>query len=319
MRLIFFGSAQFGIPSLQALKASGDDLVHIFTQPARPAGRNRKPRPTPVTAWAEQNLIPCTETKVVNSPDILEKITACKADLLVVIAFGQKIGREVLQIPPKGTINVHASLVPKYRGAAPINWAIINGETQTGISIITVADKMDAGDVLAQAATAIADDDTAETLHDKLADLSPPVLLEVIAQIDAGSAQYTPQDDSQVTLAPKLKKSDSLINWRQSAESIRNRICGIWPWPGAKADFVSHQTGKRYQVTIATARVASTSLQPKGKSGLLDSELNVICRSGSLQILQLKPADGNLMDFKDFVNGRAVKTGDLFAPVSELR
>jgi len=317
MRVIFFGSAEFGIPCLDALKASANDLVGVFTQPARPAGRKRKPTPTAVATWARQNSTPCTEAENINSPEMAEKIAACGGELLVVIAFGQKISQEVIKLHPKAAINVHASLLPRYRGAAPINWAIINGETETGISIITLAERMDAGEILAQTKIPITPDDTAETLYDKLAQIAPALLIETIDRIAAGTAVYTPQDESQITFAHKLKKSDGFLDWAASAESVRNMIRGLWPWPGAQAVFLSAKTGKSCRVTIATASVVAATVSGRDKVGILDENLNVICGQNVLKILQLKPAGASLMDFKAFVNGRDVRPGDMFVRVDE--
>jgi len=317
MKITFFGSGEIGIPSLEALKESQNELCAIFTQPARPAGRKRTPTPTPVANWARQNRVKCTETANINAPDMREELITCGGQLLVVIAFGQKISQQVCTLHRAGAINVHASLLPKYRGAATINWAIINGETQTGISIITLADKMDAGEVLNTTKVAIAGDDTAQTLHDKLARTAPKVLLETIAAIEAGTAVYTSQDDSQVTLAHKLKKSDGFIDFSAPAGEINNKVRGLWPWPGAQTIFVSAKTGKTCRVTIAKAEVVSVAKGSYDRIGLLDENLNVICGAGSLRIDRLKPAGGSLMDFKDFANGRDVRPLDRFIPIEE--
>ncbi len=319
MRIVFFGSGKFGIPSLQALVREGspDELVHIFTQPARPAGRRRQLKPTPTARWARDNSIDFTEAANINSPEMLEKVAACKGDLLLVIAFGQKIGNEVIDLHPKGAINVHGSLLPKYRGAAPINWAVINNEEVSGITIITLAERMDAGEILGQAQVALTEDDTAETLGDTLADLAPPLLIETISQIASGTAVYTAQDESLATLAPKLKKQDGFIDWSRSAESICHRIRGLLPWPGAHADFVKAGTGKCSSVTIAGAKVITCPDKREGDLGLLDENLDVICGAGRLRILKLKPAGKGLMDFRDFVNGRAVKPRDMFMGIDK--
>ncbi len=317
MKITFFGSGDIGIPCLDALKASPNDLAGIFTQPTRPAGRKRIPTPTPVANWAKQNAVSCTEAANINSPDMAEQIVACRGRLLVVIAFGQKISQEVIKLHPAGAINVHASLLPKYRGAAPINHAIINGETKTGISIITLADKMDAGQVLAQAEIPIAPDDTTQTLSGNLAKTAPAVLLETIAQIEAGTAVYTSQDESKITFAHKLTKSDGFIDWTEAASDINNKIRGLWPWPGAQADFVSTKTGKSFRVMIAKARVISSAAGSRDKAGVLDENLNIICGRDALKIEKIKPAGSGLMDFKSFVNGRGVCPGDRFIRIEE--
>ncbi|MGD8785929.1 MAG: methionyl-tRNA formyltransferase [Phycisphaerales bacterium] len=318
MRIIFLGSGEFGIECLNTLAQSDHSLRFIVTQPPNPAGRGRKPNPTPVAKWANTHSIPFIETDNVNTPDNLAKINEYQPDLIVVIAFGQKIGNELINLPPKGAINVHASLLPKYRGAAPINWAIMNGETETGISIITLAQKMDAGSVLSQSKTDIAPDETAGSLHDKLAQLAAPLLLQTLDQIADNTVTYTEQDHTKVTLAPKLKKSDGFIDFSEPAETIERKIRGLWPWPGASANYLSKKTGKSTRVTIATAEVGAVREPPSHTSltpGVLDENLNIICGTNALKIKKIKPAGSPLMNFKDFTNGRQTKPGDSFIKV----
>lgn len=316
MKIVFFGSAQFGIPCLDAINASEHQLVAIFTQPAHPAGRGRKPRPTPVAEWAGANNIPCTEAENINTPDMVAAVADCKADLLVVIAFGQKIGTEVIDLHPKGAINVHASLLPKYRGAAPINWVLANGESETGITIITLAEKMDAGDMLAKASITLTAEDDAQTVHDRLSQISPDTLMQTIDQIADGTAIYTPQDHSIATLAQKMKKSDGFIDFNDPAEKIVNQVRAFWPWPGAHAEYVSAAASKSIQVIIAKAEVIKAA-EPKGPNGTLDEDLNIICGSDRLKIHQIKPSGKAVMDFKAFVNGRNTKPGDIFKHIDK--
>jgi methionyl-tRNA formyltransferase len=316
MRIVYCGCGQFGIDSLNALKASNHQLVHIVTHPAKQAGRGRKLRANDVQQWAEQNNMPFTAMEDINSSDGVGLVKKLAPDLLVVIAFGQKISAEIIGIPVKGAINVHGSLLPKFRGAAPINWAIINGETETGISIITLAQKMDAGEILAQAKMKISDDDTTDIVHDELAKLAAPVLIETIGKIEAGKAVYAKQDNSKATSAPKLKKSDGIIDFNRSARAIHNKVRGLWPWPGAVACFVSAGNNKRYPVTISRKKV----VEEKGKHdkpGQINAEFDIDCGTGSLKILELKPHGGKIMNFESFLNGRASGTGDCFAPFEE--
>jgi methionyl-tRNA formyltransferase len=312
MNIVYFGSGQFGIDCLEAIKNSQHNLASVVTSVPHPAGRGRKPAPTAVAKWADDNSIAIIETENVNDLSVIETIRKFQPDLIVVIAFGQKVSKELTELPPKSSINVHASLLPKYRGAAPINWAIINGEKQTGISVIKLAEKMDAGDILAQQEADIAADETAGQLHERLAKLAAPLLLKTINQIAGGSAVYTVQDDSHATKAPKLKKSDGILDFSESAEVLKRKIVGFWPWPGAASDYVSKQTEKPYRVTIAAAQVVE-SANPGGlAAGVLDEELNVICGENALRITKIKPAGGKPMDFKDFVNGRDTKPGASF-------
>ncbi len=321
MQILYLGSGEFGIECLNALERSGHSLQFIVTQPPHPAGRGRKPSPTPVAHWATTHSIPFVETDNVNTPRMIEKIADYKPDLIVVIAFGQKIGNELIDLPSKGAINVHASLLPKYRGAAPINWAIINGETKTGISIITLAEKMDAGSILAQSQTDIRPDETAGQLHDKLAQMAAPLLLKTIEQIADGSIIYTEQDHSKATVAPKLKKSDGFIDFNESADALARKIRGFWPWPGASATYLSKKTNKSIRITIAMAEVGEVREPPLHAPtlppGILDENLNVICGTDALKIKKIKPAGSPLMDFKDFTNGRQTQPGDLFIKIDK--
>ena len=317
MKIVFLGSGQFGIECLNALNSSNHSVQLVVTQPPNPAGRGRKPNPTPAARWANTNSIPFVETDNANTPEMIEKIADYEPDLIVVIAFGQKVGNDLINLPPKSAVNVHASLLPKYRGAAPINWAIINGETETGISIITLAQKMDAGCLLGQSKTDIAPDETAGRLHDRLAKIAAPLLLETIDQIADGSAIYTQQDHSKATLAPKLKKSDGFIDFNEPAASLERKIRGFWPWPGASANYLSKKTGKSTRVSIAMSQVVETSNTAGLSAGTLDESLNVTCGTDALKIMKIKPAGSPLMDFKDFTNGRQTQTEDLFIKIDK--
>ena len=315
MKVIYLGSGEFGLGCLNALAQSSHTLKFIVTQPPHPAGRGRKPRPTTAACWADSNSIPFIETEDVNSPATIEKIVVYQPDLIVVIAFGQKIGNELINLPPKGAINVHASLLPKYRGAAPINWAIINGEKQTGISIIALAEIMDAGDILTQSKTDIAADETAGQLHDRLAKMAATLLLKTIDDIASSTAVYTSQEHSKAALAPKLKKSDGFLDFNEPAELLQRKIRGLWPWPGASAMYLSKKTEKFLRVTIAMAEVVETSNPAHLPPGTFDESLNVICGQDALKITKIKPTGSHLMHFKDFVNGRQTRPGDLFMKI----
>ncbi len=317
MEIVYLGSGEFGVECLNALCSSEHDLIFIVTQSPNPAGRGRKPHPTPVACWADARSIPFIEVDNVNASEVVEKIAGYQPDLIAVIAFGQKIGNELVNLPPKGSINVHASLLPKYRGAAPINWAIINGETTTGISIITLSEKMDAGQILAQSRTDIAADETAGQLHDRLAKLAAPLLLKTVDQIADGTVVYTEQDHDKATLAPKLKKSDGFLDFTEQADILARKIRGFWPWPGASANYVSKKTGRSIRVTIAEVGIVDNPNPANLPAGTLDENLNVVCGFGSLQIKKIKPAGSALMDFKDFVNGRQTRPGDSFIKIDE--
>jgi methionyl-tRNA formyltransferase len=317
MKIIYLGSGEFGLECLNALAQSNHSLDLIVTQPPHRAGRGRKQTPTPVARWADSHSTPFIETDNVNKPAAIEKITAYQPDVIVVIAFGQKIGNELINLPPKGAINVHASLLPKYRGAAPINRAIIEGEKQTGISIIALAEKMDAGDILAQATTDIGAGETAGELHDRLAQIAAPLLIDTIEQIANGTAVYTRQDHSKATLAPKLKKSDGFLNFNEPAELLQSKIQGFWPWPGASAIYISKITEKPLRIIIAMAEVVANPNSALLPPGTLDESLNVICGQDALKILKIKPTGSRLMHFRDFVNGHQTQAGDSFIKIEQ--
>jgi methionyl-tRNA formyltransferase len=319
MRIVYLGSGEFGVPCLDALQASSHDLCLLVTQPANPAGRGRRPQPTPVAQWAVEQGASFVETENVNDPEIVQRITACRPEVSVVIAFGQKIGKELVALPPKGAINVHASLLPKYRGAAPINWAIIRGETYTGVSIITLADKIDAGDILAQARTEIGPQETAGQLHDRLAQSTAPlVLLETLATLAAGAATYTKQNDSEATFAPKLHKSDGFLDFHEPAEVLVRKIRGLTPWPGAAACFTSAQTGKLTRVALVAAEVVPGSGAMELPIGTFDQERAVVCGVDRLGLQKIKPAGSGLMSFHAFVNGWHVRPGDRLTKIEEV-
>jgi len=316
MKIVYLGSGEFGVECLNALAESNHSLRFIVTQPPHQAGRGRKPRPTPVARWANTHSLPFIETENANAASVIEQIAGHEPDLLVVIAFGQKIAAKLINLPGPGrAMNVHASLLPKYRGAAPINWAIINGESQTGISIITLAEKMDTGKILAQSQTDIKPDETAGDLHDRLAQMAAPLLLEIIKHVEDGAAIYTEQDHSKATLAPKLKKSDGFLDLSEPADLLARKIRGFWPWPGASANYVAKKTNKSTRVTFAMAKVFETPNPGCLPAGTLDNNLNIICGQNALEITKIKPDGSRLMNFKDFVNGRDTQPGDTFVKI----
>jgi methionyl-tRNA formyltransferase len=317
MNIVYLGSGQFGLPCLDAILGSRHKITLIITQPAQPAGRGRKLASTPAANWATEHSIPLIEIPDVNAPDIISRIREEKPDLIVVIAFGQKISKEVTDIPPKGAINVHGSLLPKYRGAAPINWAIINGDTETGISIIKVAERMDAGDILSQCRTEIEGEESAGELHDRLAELAAPLLITTIDQIAAGTARYAKQDDTTATRAPKLKKSDGFIDFNEPAEALHRKMRGLWPWPGVSAFYKSQKSDRAERVIFAKADILRMDELANLPAGTIDENLNVVCGKDRLQIMQLKPENSRLMSYADFVNGRRVLPGDRFVKMSD--
>lgn len=228
LRVIFAGSGEFGIPTLEALRGAGHEIIRVVTQPDRPAGRGRALTPTPVAAVAVGAGLDVLRTADIN------KESLPPADVMVVIAFGQKIAEHQVNHPRLGSVNLHASRLPRYRGAAPINWAIINGERTAGNSVIRLAQRMDAGAVLGQSELTIGDLETAGELHDRLALDGAPLVLRVLDELATGRAVEMVQDESRATLAPKLSRESAALDWMRPADEVARRIRGLYPWPGCR-------------------------------------------------------------------------------------
>ena len=313
MKITFLGSGAFGLPCLDAMLQSNHELLTVITQMPHGAGRGRKLTPTPVSQWAASHGVVCVETEDVNRAETADFIASQTPDILVVIAFGQKIGQALIECAPQQAVNVHASVLPALRGAAPINWAILKGHAQSGVSIIMLADRIDAGDVLATAATPIGEQETAGQLHDRLAEFSVPVLMDTLDRIESGTAQFTPQDHDQATFASKLKKSDGYLDFSLAASQVHLKIRGLSPWPGAHADYTSLDTGKTVRVTVGQAQCIDKENSDNLSPGTFDQDLDVVCGAQALRLETVKPAGKPLMPFKAFVNGRHCRPGDVLS------
>lgn len=312
MRVLYFGSGGFGVPTLAWLLSSGHEVAAVVTQPAKPAGRGRRATPTPIAELASQRGLTLHAVEDVNEASLVDRLLGAGARLGVVAAFGQKLGRRLLDGLPSGCINLHASLLPRYRGAAPIQRAIINGERATGVTVFRMTDRMDAGPMLSRRETAITDDDTYETLHERLAALGPQALAEAMEQFaNGGDPVGEVQDESAATRAPRLRKEDGRLDFSAAAQELSCRIRGTWPWPGASCRFVSADGSRDEAVTIASAVVVAEAHGPVAP-GTLTDRLAVATGSGALKIVAIKPASGRLMSWQDFVNGRHVRPGDRF-------
>ena len=323
MRVAYFGSGQFGCATLRWLSESEHEIATVVTQPARPAGRGRKKKSTPIAQLAEQLGISHQESENVNTFEFVQTIRDIQAEVLLVIAFGQKIGSKLLSLSNCRVINLHGSLLPKYRGAAPINWAIINGDSETGLTVIEINEQWDAGAILGQIKTKILPGETTYLLHNRLALLGPELVGRVLDQISKGQDQPLKQDDSLACLAPKLRKTDAAIHWSQPAQKICNLIHGMWPWPGAFCQVPQANKSKSERLTIARAEIApsrppaatvdESSISPATITpGTLTTEMTIECGSGQLRLLEVKPENGRLMSFADYVNGRRLSAGDQF-------
>ena len=326
MRLVLLASAAFATPTIRWLAESEHGIALVVTQPARGSGRGRHTTPTPVKVLADELGLPVVEVENVNTPEFIEKVRSLDARLMLAIAFGQKLGPEFLAATPAGAINLHASLLPKYRGAAPINWAVVRGERETGNTVFRIVSRMDAGPILAKHAAPIEPDETAGELHDRLADLGVQTVRDAFALFADGiNPPGTPQDDAQATLAPKLKKSDGFIDFALTARSVVDLIRGMTPWPGATARYVA-ASGRAEVVTITRARSDADNAAPETplppplprgdtggfQPGTTDDRLLVAAGDGFVRIVEIKPASGRTMSWIDFVNGRHVSPGDRF-------
>ncbi len=314
MKIVYLGSGAIGTPSLRWLLEAGHEVPLVVTQPARPSGRGRKTIPTPIAELARNTLdIPCLEAADVNTSDVVRQIADARPEIILVVAFGQKIGSELLNLPQTHVVNVHASLLPKYRGAAPINWAIIQGETETGLSLFALNEQWDAGAVWGTVSLPIGPNETASEVHDRLAFLGPQLLERTLPEIASGRQRPLPQDDSLACRAPKLKKSDGLIDWSRPAAEVHNRIRGLWSWPGA---FTQLSQPQREPLRVIVARTDIQAVQPAPADvtpGDLHPEKGVACGDQIwLAIGQVKPENGRLISFADFINGKHITFGDRF-------
>jgi methionyl-tRNA formyltransferase len=318
MRIILLASGEFAVPTLRSLHHGGRHaIVGIVTQPDRPSGRGRQAQPTPLKRAALELGYAVTEAADVNAPETLASIRGVEVDLGLVIAFGQKLGAALLTAFPLGCVNLHASLLPRFRGAAPYQWAVITGAERTGVTVFRLAERMDAGPILTTRWTFIKPDETAAELHDRLAQIGPDAVAAALDLFSGGEIPAgEPQDPAQASRAPKLKKEDGHIDFAQPAQSLAQRICGLWDWPGATCVFAAQTGERRERVTLARARVAEAGGAPL-MPGAIDPRLFVSTSDGFLELLELKPQSGRLMTWEAFVNGRHVRAGDRFERVPE--
>jgi len=309
MRVAFLGSGAFGLPTLEHL-AAHHDVVGVVTQPDKRAGRGKTLTPTPVGAWAAERLAGVALVKPANINDdkVRELVRSWDCDAWVVIAFGQKLGEALLA--DRFAINLHASLLPRWRGAAPINHAILAGDAETGNSVITLADRMDAGLVLGQSRRAIGPDKTKDDLHDLLAEDGPALIKRVLEQHASGTLEPVTQDESLVTLAGKLSKGDAWVDLDRSADEVRWRINGLSPWPAVSVEFA----GERVKILRAGATESEGGSSESVPGTVLDPARGIVaCGGGSaVRLICVQPPGKKPMAFRDFANGRQIKVGDRF-------
>src|SRR6476659_716628 len=305
MRIVFMGTPEFAVPSLEALLKSDDRVVGIVTQPDRPRGRGQRLSPSPVKVIAQRDEIPLLQPTKMKDPSFMAELSGWKPDVIAVAAFGRIWPPAILSLPHRGCVNVHGSLLPKYRGAGPIQWALINGETETGITTMLMDEGMDTGAMLLQTSMAIGPDDTAGSLSARLAEVGGRLLVETLAQLKAGTLTARPQDHSQATLAPLLKKEDGAINWAMPATSIANRIRGLTPWPGA----FTFLNADRWTISRAAAISEPTALLPGQITALRKDAIHVATGQGVLAIRELQPAHSRRMPAAQYLAGHLLQVG----------
>ena len=310
MRILFMGTPDFAVPSLEALIEAGHDLCGVFTQPDKPKNRGMKLQASPVKECALAHNIPVYQPTKLRDGTALALIQELAPELIVVAAYGRILPDDILSAPPKGCINVHSSLLPNYRGAAPINWAVLNGDAETGVTIMHMAHDLDAGDIISQAATPIDPNETVVTLHDRLAQLGARLLVDTVAEIAAGTATRTPQDHDKATLAPMLGRELSPMDFTHTAWQLHNQVRGLIPWPAAVATLGD----KRCKVFSTVVLEGCTDTAPgtvlaAGKEGLVLS-----CGSGTqLRIEELQPDGGKRMKAADYLRGHPIPVGTVLS------
>ncbi len=307
-RIIFFGTPSFAIPTLKRLLQETDEVVAVVTQPDREKGRGRKVVPSPVKEFALQHKISVFQPKKVKDENFYENLKALQPDLIVVVAYGQILPKSILDIPRYGAVNVHASLLPKYRGASPIAWAILKGEKRTGVTTIKMDEGMDTGDILLQKEIILGERETFESLHDRLALLGEEVLMETLERMKKGDLTPIPQDHSEATFAPPFKKEDGRIDWKKEAREIDCQIRALNPWPGTFTEW----NGRLLKIFSGEVRQGIS----KGEAGRVvwvgADFIEVETGNGSLLIKEVQLEGKRRMSVKEFLSGHSIPVGTVF-------
>jgi len=312
MRIVFAGTPGISVPTLEACLDAGHEVALVVTQPDRPSGRGRRILPSPVKAFAVERGLAVLQPPHVNAPETLALVRLLEPDALLVNAFGQKLSPALLQAPRLGCFNVHASLLPRFRGSAPVNWAIVTGVEETGVTIIRMVEKMDAGDILARQAVLIEDGWTAGDLAEVLGRMGAKLMVRVLSELEAGTIRPVPQDPSKVSRAPLLKKADGLIPWAKSAREVHNHVRGMTPWPGAFTFLPRVGAPRPLRITVLRTVVASQApapARPGSVVALAPRGIDVACGEGVLVLAEVKPAGGHAMSAGDFARGHRIALG----------
>ncbi len=305
LKIVFMGTPDFAVPPLTALHDSGHEVLAVVTQPDRPKGRGRKLTPPPVKRMAMEYGYPVLQPETVRTNEFHREMTHLAPDLYVVVAFGQILPQSLLDIPGLGAINVHASLLPRYRGAAPIQWAIINGDRETGVTTMMMDKGMDTGDILLMEKTPIGSAETAADLHDRLSDMGARTLIRTLERLQNNSLKRTPQNHEKCTYAPMLKKEDGQIDWSMPAERIECLIRGMTPWPGV----YTFSAGMRLKIYKASVLDREISVPPGTILECFPGELRVATGSAALAVQEIQGESGKRLPIDDFLCGCRLPDG----------
>ena len=304
MRILFWGTPDFAAPTLRALIGEGFEVVGVVTQPDKPQGRSREIIPSAVKQIALEEDLPLFQPKNARDPELIEMLNVIKPDISIVVAYGHILPKTVIDLPAKGTLNIHASILPALRGAAPIQAAIMQGLTKTGISIMRMVQALDAGPVLVQAETEVYDDETYGELQTRLAELGALTLLEALALISVGKANEIPQDESRATFAPKINREASRINWKKSAIEIARLIRAFDPKPGA------FTTSEKGDIKLFGPKLLDGLGGKPGEVIKVTGELIIGCGVDAIRITEVQPTGKKRMAAHDWARGRGAKVGD---------
>jgi methionyl-tRNA formyltransferase len=306
MRILFFGTGAFGLNALEAMKNSSHTLLSVVTAPDKPQGRRLQLQPSPVKQWAESNAVPVLQFQNPNSVDAIRALSVLNADVFVVIAFGYLLSRDLLAMP-KWALNVHSSLLPKYRGAAPIHWAILNGDAETGVTVMRMADKLDAGDILLQKKTPISPNECFDALEKRLALLGSEAITEALTMLEEDRARFIPQDERKACHARKIKKEDAILDWTQPANQLHNKIRALSRWPKAQAMYQS----ERLLILESSVHADEMSGAKPGcvLTASMKDGLRVATGKGVLEIKTVQAEGRKAMPVAEFLKGLPIQIG----------
>lgn len=308
LRVVYMGTPDFAVPCLERLVNKKYDIAAVVTQPDRPKGRGQKLTASPVKEYALSQGLPVLQPERIKQPGFIAELAALRSDIIVVVAFGQFLPQELLDLPPLGCINVHASLLPKYRGAAPIHWAIINGEKTTGITTMYMDSGMDTGDMALKAEVVIAPDETTGELHDRLKVLGADLLLQTLEQVATGILPRSKQNNSEATYASLLTRDTERIDWHKPAQAIHNLVRGLNPWPGA---YCVHQ-GKILKIWRTEIRQESfRDVKPGRVTAVSDEGIIVATESGGIILREVQPESKRRMASREYARGNGLNVGEI--------